>query len=73
MAESLFGYGHTSTQIKNSNEDEIFFRNDFIPRYTIIQGHNSMLLWMTIIYGFIRMCVKPSSAYIDNAKQRVMV
>jgi hypothetical protein len=32
-----------------------------------------MLLWMTIIYGFIKICVKPSSAYIDNAKQHVMV
>jgi hypothetical protein len=54
VAKNLFGYGHTFTQIKNSGEDEIFFKSDFIPRDTKIQKHNCMLLWMIIIYGFIR-------------------
>jgi len=30
VTKSLFGYKHTSTQIKNSNEDKICFKNDFI-------------------------------------------
>jgi len=48
-------------QIKNSSEDEICFKNDFIPRDTRIQEYNYMLLWMIIVYGSTRMCAKPLS------------
>jgi len=61
MVESLFGYMHMSTQIKNSNEDEICFKNDFILKDTRIQEHNCTLLWMIIVYGSIRMCAKLSN------------
>jgi hypothetical protein len=54
VAKSLFGYKHMSMQIKNSNEDEICFKSDFIPTDTKIQEHNYMLLWMTT-----KMCAKP--------------
>jgi hypothetical protein len=61
VVESLFGYGYTSTQIKKSSENEIFFKNDFIPKDIRILEHNCMLLWMTIVYGSERTCAKPSS------------
>ncbi len=60
MAESLFGYGHMSMQIKNSGENEICFKNDFTLRDTKIQKHNCMLIWTIIVYGFTRTCAKPS-------------
>jgi hypothetical protein len=49
-----------SMQIKNSSEDEICFKSDFIPKDIRIQKHNCMLLWMTTVYGSTRMCVEPS-------------
>jgi hypothetical protein len=54
----IWTYVHAN---KNSSEDNICFKNDFILRNTKIQKHNYTLLWTTIVYGFTRMCVEPSS------------